>query len=350
MWRFVLPGAGVVGMTLLVLAGSLASWSFGGGAPPTSQTAPAVAPSAVPAEEKPAPVASAPKQPAAAAVGSEEDAMRLALAALASVPSASAPNVQADAAIPPPASAPSAMTAAPSSPSPAPLPPAASPAPTMPAAAASVPPSAPLPPAAPPPSMASDALSPPLPEPRSPVAPPFASPSPAAVPASSKQAEQPTTPAPMPEAAASPYDAPERGSFASVESLVHRLRAAHRRDSARAPSPASAPAYTAPPGDRLAIARALLASGEPDRARPLLEEAAAQLVLRSDDATMPGSPAAARVDDALRWLSAGQPARALGLVDAAIAALDQGRGYSSIPADRRFATRMPASGPDSGLW
>ncbi len=101
------------------------------------------------------------------------------------------------------------------------------------------------------------------------------------------------------------------------------------------------------------MARVLLAAGEPDRARPLLEAAAAQLVLQPGDgggANAPGSPAAARVDDALRWLSAGQPARALSLVDAAIAALDQGRGFSSLAASRRFATTVPAAGPDAGLW
>ncbi len=80
MWRFVLPGAGVVGMTLLLLAGSLASWTFGDGAP-ASSTVPSTA-AATPPPAKPAP----------SSATSEEDAMKLALAALASVPSASTPK------------------------------------------------------------------------------------------------------------------------------------------------------------------------------------------------------------------------------------------------------------------
>ncbi|MBV9776734.1 MAG: hypothetical protein JO143_06765 [Acetobacteraceae bacterium] len=181
-------------------------------------------------------------------------------------------------------------------------------------------------------------------------------PAPAPSPAASNDAGNPavtTNPAPQatPGASALPSEQADPNSFASVESLVHRLRTAHRRDTSRGTSSASAPAYRSPPGERLATARALLASGQTDQARPLLEAAAAQLLLGPAEAYPTGNSAAARVDDALRWLSAGQPARAINLVDSAIAVLDPGRTPSAAQADdRRFATQVPAPGPDSGLW
>ncbi len=164
--------------------------------------------------------------------------------------------------------------------------------------------------------------------------------------------EQPTAAAPpqgtATAAGAALAEQADQDSFASVESLVHRLRAAHHGAATRAASAAPAPAYHPPPGERLTTARALLASGESDEARPLLEAVAAQLVL-SSEANPIGGSAAARIDDALRWLGAGQPTRALSLVDAAIATLDQGR-EASAPSDRRVATQGPTEGPDSGLW
>jgi hypothetical protein len=339
MWRFVLPGAGVVGMTLLLLAGSLASWSLGGTAP-SGPSAPSVATPAMSEPAKPTLSANAPKQ-SVASPSSEEDAMRLALAALASVPSASAPSVRADAALPPEIPAQQAAIPAqqPAIPAEQPAIPAQQAAPAAATATAPTPATPPLPPAtsAAPPSPSSVAAAP--------AAPPR--------PALSEQAEPSGTAAAIPEAPAtnaSPVSPPERDSFASVETLVHRLRASHRREAARAPSPPPAPAYQISSGDRLAMARALLASGGPDRARPLLEAAAAQLGLQSNAPNASGNPAAARIDDALRWLSAGQPARALGLVDSAIATLDQGNGFSSLPTDRRFARQVPAPGPDAGLW
>jgi hypothetical protein len=116
MWRFILPGAGAVGMTLL-LAGSLASWSSGGGRAPASQSAPPAAALAMPTPAKPAPSAGVPERPTPSTLASEEDAMRFALAALASVPPASPSNVSSaaplpPAAPPPPASAPGATTSA----------------------------------------------------------------------------------------------------------------------------------------------------------------------------------------------------------------------------------------------
>ncbi len=108
--------------------------------------------------------------------------------------------------------------------------------------------------------------------------------------------------------------------------------------------------------DRLLVARGLLAAGDPFRARPLLEAAAAQLVLRpvSPENSPPGlgaSPAAGRVNAALQWLAAGQPARALSLVDAAIAMLDAANPASAPSPDRRFAAEAPALGPPGlGLW
>jgi hypothetical protein len=115
MWRFILPGAGAVGVTLLLLAASLASWSFGGGIAPKGQGAPPVATSVRPVPAKPVPSADAPERLAPSAIASEEDAMRFALAVLASVPLASPPNVSAAApppsvASPPPASSPGATT------------------------------------------------------------------------------------------------------------------------------------------------------------------------------------------------------------------------------------------------
>ena len=101
MWRYVLPGAGVVGLTVLLLAGSLASWSFGGGgAPPRRGAAPVAAPTT------PASATDLPAQPMPAAATSEEDAVRLALAALANVPPAALPSVSAPAALPPAVSPP----------------------------------------------------------------------------------------------------------------------------------------------------------------------------------------------------------------------------------------------------
>ena len=334
MWRFVLPGAGVVGMTLLLLAGSLASWTVGDAGP------------SGPSASSPLAATTAPPKPAPAPA-SEEDAMKLALAALASVPSSSAPANAAGATLPPNAPVPPA--------SPAPI--ASSQAPPLAAPLDST--EATL---APPPS-----LSPQIPEPPaavatlspsssprllpSPSAPAATSPAPAPSPTAAKDVvDQTAKAAPQTAAGASPSDQADQDSFASVESLIHRLRTTHRREANRSTPAASAPAYRLPPGERLATARALLASGQTDQARPLLEAAAAQLLLGSNETYPAGSSAAARVDDALRWLGAGQPARALNLVDAAIAVLDQGRAASTIRADRRFATEVPASGPESGLW
>jgi len=337
MWRFVLPGAGVVGMTLLLLAGSLASWTFGGGGPSSPSASP------------PPAATTAPAKPAAAPT-TEEDAMKLALAALASGPPSSAPAGSAGVAPPPDEPVPPA--------SPAPIAPSqpTAPADSLPPTEAmeSAPPAPPsIAPRTPAPSAASATASTPsprlLPSPSSPEA---VAPAPAPSNNAGSQAA-PVNLAPQAPAGAGapPSDQADPDSFASVESLIHRLRTAHRRDASRAAPIASAPAYRPPPGERLATARALLASGQTDQARPLLEGAAAQLQLGPAEAYPLGSSAAARVDDALRWLNAGQPARAINLVDAAIAALDPGRGLSAARADdRRFATQVPAPGPDSGLW
>ena len=101
MWRYVLSGAGVVGLTLLLLAGSLASWSFGGGRSPAHQGAPLAATPATSVLAKPALTTGLPGQPIPSTAASEEDAVRLALAALAYVPPASLPNVSPSAALPP---------------------------------------------------------------------------------------------------------------------------------------------------------------------------------------------------------------------------------------------------------
>lgn len=275
--------------------------------------------------------------------------MKLALAALASVPSASAPRGSVDAA--PPPSAP----ATPDIPAPRaqPLPLDPSPSLSEPAASSTFHP--------PPRPSATDEVGavssplPPRPSPPAPV-PAAAAPAPATTSAAAPKAvDQPQAPALALEtpsgASAAPSDQADQDSFASVESLIHRLRAAHRHDTTRTASAApAAPAYQRPPGERLARARALLASGEADHARRLLEAAATQLLLGSGEAYPTGSSAATQIDDALRWIGAGQPARAISLVDAAIATLDQGRGASALPTDRRFATQVPPSGPDSGLW
>jgi hypothetical protein len=115
MWRFILSGAGVIGMTLLLLAGSLAPWSFDGGMAPTGQSALPVVTPAMLAPAEPAPSADIPERPVPSTIASEEDAMRLALAALASVPLASPSNVSAAAPLPsaasrPPKSVPNAIT------------------------------------------------------------------------------------------------------------------------------------------------------------------------------------------------------------------------------------------------
>jgi hypothetical protein len=110
-----------------------------------------------------------------------------------------------------------------------------------------------------------------------------------------------------------------------IESLIPPLR--------RTP-PAPAPAYCVPPGERLAGAGAFLAFGKSNRARPLLEIADAQL-LRIADAQL-------LLQDALRWLSAGQPARALSPVNAAIAALDQ------VGRSARRPAQPEVSGPGAG--
>ena len=326
MWRFVLPGAGVVGMTLLLLAGSLASWTFGdavSSGPSASSTVAAAPPT--PARPAPTPA-------------SEEDAMKLALAALASVPSSSAPTGSAGVALPPGEPVPPTPSA--------PIAPRQPSALAVPLASTESPP-APPPPSPPTPASPATLATPSPPSPRllSPPSAPGATPlAPTPGPVASDDATDQVA------ANASPSDQADQDSFASVESLIHRLRTAHRRDAMRTTSTAPAPAYRAPPSERLATARTLLASGQTDQARPLLEAAAAQLLLGSGEAYPSGTSAAARVDDALRWLSAGQPARALGLVDAAITVLDQGRGASAVRTDRRVATQVPASGPESGLW
>ncbi|MBV8615397.1 MAG: hypothetical protein JOY66_16755 [Acetobacteraceae bacterium] len=106
MWRYVLPGAGVVGLTVLLLAGSFASWSFGGGGAPPRQGAPPATVPATMALTTPASAADPSAQPMPSAATSEEDAVRLALSALAYVPPASLPSVSAPAALPPAASPP----------------------------------------------------------------------------------------------------------------------------------------------------------------------------------------------------------------------------------------------------
>jgi ribonuclease E len=333
MWRFVLPGAGVVGMTLLLLAGSLASWTVGDAVP------------SGPSASSPLAATTAPPKPAPAPA-SEEDAMKLALAALASVPSSSAPANAAGTTLPPNAPVPPASSAPIAS---GQAPPLAAP---LDSTEATLAPPPRLSPQTPEPPAAVATLSPPSPRLLpSPSAPAATSPAPAPSPTAAKDVvDQTAKAAPQTAAGASPSDQADQASFASVESLIHRLRTTHRRDANRSTPAASAPASRLPPGERLATARALLASGQTDQARPLLEAAAAQLLLGSNETYPAGSSAAARVDDALRWLGAGQPARALNLVDAAIAVLDQGRAASTIRADRRFATEVPASGPESGLW
>ena len=107
MWRYVLPGAGVVGLTMLLLAGSFASWSFGGGGAPPRHGAPPVAASETSALTTPASATDPPGQSVQPAATSEEDAVRLALSALANVPPASLPSVSAPATVPPAASPPS---------------------------------------------------------------------------------------------------------------------------------------------------------------------------------------------------------------------------------------------------
>ena len=101
MWRYILPGAGVVGLTLLLLAGSLASWSFGGGWSPTRQGTPLVAAPAASTLAKLAAASNLSERPASSTPVSEEDAVRLALAALAYVPPASLPTVSASTVLPP---------------------------------------------------------------------------------------------------------------------------------------------------------------------------------------------------------------------------------------------------------
>jgi hypothetical protein len=318
MWRFVLPGAGVVGMTLLLLAGSLASWP-GGGLAPAGQSAAPSQPSDVRDAPSPTAAAELPKQSAPAAA-SDEEVLQLAQAALAKIPSVPPSGTQPDA-TPPPAAPAAPATPAPES-SPAQLSRTAPPPPAANASAA--------PPKRPGPVAASPAVSPPS--------------------ARLEQAEQAAPAAHLSESSADSAplrDTPEADSFASVESLVHRLRASHRHGAART---SSASANQVSPSDRLATARALLAAGDADRARPLLEAAAAQLGLGSTDSNTPENPAIGRIDDALRWLGAGQPARALGLVDAAIATLGQGHGFSSLATGSRFARQAPGSGPDAGLW
>lgn len=157
--------------------------------------------------------------------------------------------------------------------------------------------------------------------------------------------------------AAAPAESPDDDdSFASVETLVHRLRKSHRTAAYSRPEPAVPAARETTPSDRLLVARGLLAAGDPFRARPLLEAAAAQLVLRpvtpeNSPPDLGPRPAAERVNVALRWLDAGQPARALSLVDAAIAALDPPRAAPTPYPDRRFAAEAPALGPPGlGLW
>ena len=85
---------------LLLLAGSLASWSLGDGGPPTNQSASPVAGSAMPAPVKPVPSADVSERPTLSTAASEEDALRRALAALASVPPAFPSNASAAAPLP----------------------------------------------------------------------------------------------------------------------------------------------------------------------------------------------------------------------------------------------------------
>src|SRR5579875_1037014 len=257
MLRFALPGGLVVALLIALLAGSVLSWQE----PP--------APVAQPA---PPPSAPSPPLTTAAAPPSLDQGTALAPAQAASSPPAGP------------------APAAPAGPVPQPIDPS-------------------------PPALA---LAPPAPE------------------AAAHPAETARAAPAKPEAPPAP---PPEQSFASVESLLRRLRA--RSDTQAPPpppppvaavAPASRPAFAAPaappvnPADRLAEARALLLAGDSANARGELEAAAAQLALRPVQPYQTEAPAepnvvAVQVNQALRWLDAGQPGQALAYVNAALARL-----------------------------
>lgn len=355
MLRFVLPAAGIVGAMLLMFAGSLGSWSLGERAPPaTPETAEQTADAAgsTPAGRQVSPPASLlPNEPDEAPPSVSSAAAPPpappAVANAGPAPSppeagpAASPPVAATSAVPAPLASPP-ITPAVADAGPAPSPPEAAPAASPPVAAISP---VPTPPASPPTASASSEPTAAQPAPAVPAA---------ALPAAATTTAPAAAPAAAPSASAQ-ASAPDKDggvNFASVESLVRRLHTP-RQGAAPAPPPPPPPAVReTSPTDRLEVARTLLGAGQPDRARPLLEAAAAQLVLRPVDPEggppeAGASPAVARVNAALGWLNADNPGYALRFVNAAIAALAQPGPPAALASDQRPAADAPGLGP---LW
>lgn len=82
-------------------------------------------------------------------------------------------------------------------------------------------------------------------------------------------------------------------------------------------------------------ARVLLTSNDLPRARQMLQAAEAQLMLRpvspgQGQPTADVNPSAQDINAALRWLDAGEPARALSMVNAAVTGLTQQHASNAI--------------------
>lgn len=139
------------------------------------------------------------------------------------------------------------------------------------------------------------------------------------------------------------------------DAVLNRLRreshsrAMMRPDAANTHQVETVSQVPAPPPERLADARAALASGHLDEARQLLEQAQVQLVLRpvgpSNDASGARSVAAGQVAEALSMLGGGDVPHAMQYIDLAIA--QRGRGQSGVSQTVNPVT--PARGNDQSL-